>query len=224
MGTDIHIAVETRGDDGTWTLVDKEVKSEWGDYTTNENGIPDSRDYRLFGVLAGVRGKAPPITAPKGLPADMSAKLSSLADATDDPEGVPWLWLGDHSFSWLTLREILDYDWQQTTEHSGWVNGPQFEEWQRMLRWEPNPPSWCGMVGGGAVVHVDAATMRMKVGACGKDRELLESLEHTFCEVHWTTPALNGCEKWVATAVTRLWELAPGNDPDRVRIVFGFDS
>jgi hypothetical protein len=116
MGTDIHIAVEVRRPDG-WHLSDLVVTQ--------------NRNYRAFAVLADVRngygfagsdtGEAlKPISEPRGLPADMSPELRLRLDENeneneraapvdiDSEENA--FWLGDHSFSHVTLRELLDYD------------------------------------------------------------------------------------------------------------------
>ena len=89
MGTDITMAVEVRIGD-RWKWLDGEH-------------VDVERSYDLFGLLANVRNgtwgdPVPVIAAPRGLPADADARL--LVD-------VP----GEHSFSHLTLAELLAYDW-----------------------------------------------------------------------------------------------------------------
>ena len=89
----------TKVNRGGGTLMDR----EW--YT--------DRCYPVFSVLAGVRqGYAedgdtvwPMISPPRGLPEDHTAG--------DE-------WLGDHSFTWLMLDEVLDYPWEANkVERSG---------------------------------------------------------------------------------------------------------
>ncbi len=78
MGTDIH-----------WVW-QKKTPTGW---ETIEPAYEDDRNYRLFAWLADVRNIGiVPISKPKGLPVDFE-----IGD-TD---------LGDHSFSWLSSREIL---------------------------------------------------------------------------------------------------------------------
>lgn len=64
------------------------------------------RNYGLFGFLAGVRNYSaiPPLSAPRGLPADMSDDLRHEYDE----EG--------HSASWLSLDELLKFDYSQPVE------------------------------------------------------------------------------------------------------------
>ncbi len=117
MACDIHFYVERR-EGGKWVEADKWVVGEdwWnkGEMVKDTN-FYDERNYRLFAILAGVRNRRgsgdastdegfSPISLPKGLPEDVSP-LVSKASASWDGEG--------HSHSYLTLRELLDYDWTQ---------------------------------------------------------------------------------------------------------------
>ncbi len=121
MGTDIHIAVEIYRDGG-WHLVDVPVTED--------------RNYRAFALLANVRNgygfagfstgeELEPIDEPRGLPEDMSPELrAALEDDSDedvsayDSEGI---WLGDEPYSWVTLRELLDYNLDAPVIVSGYV-------------------------------------------------------------------------------------------------------
>lgn len=153
MGCDIHVVAEVRKN-GVWEL--SPVK------------IPDGRNYCTFGILANVRnghgfagfdtGDALPyISLPRGLPEDMSRELSEkLAHAYDNEDD--FFWLGDHSFSWVTLREMLEYPYdgnmatrgmvpaevaakfretgEAPQEWCAWTNQEGYEslEWQRALK------------------------------------------------------------------------------------------
>ena len=99
MGTDIHPVVECYRD-GSWHLV--------------EADLPRDRNYWGFAVLADVRNghgfggldtgdPITPIDEPRGLPPDASPELRAALKKNH------WL-LGDHSISWVTLEELLDYD------------------------------------------------------------------------------------------------------------------
>ncbi len=100
MGCDIHLAVE-RKENGQW-----KKQSHVDGY--------DERNYVLFGVLADVRNGTgfagckihspnPPIDYPRGLPENMDPSYGKYE-------------LGEHSFSWLTLKELQGYDWNQKME------------------------------------------------------------------------------------------------------------
>lgn len=101
MGCDIHGFAEVRPDD----------KSNWW----REDLMPDGRNYLLFSVLAGVRGGLYPdvIHSPRGIPEDLSKPwwwYSFFVDTdTYDKEQDIEAWLGDHSYSWLSLDEILSW-------------------------------------------------------------------------------------------------------------------
>lgn len=56
------------------------------------------RNYDVFGVLAGVRGRCAPIVEPRGCPDDVSDAVRY---------GNSW----DHTPSWYLVSELLAYDW-----------------------------------------------------------------------------------------------------------------
>lgn len=69
----------------------------------------DWRAYGMYGFLAGVRNYSDvtPIAQPRGIPADASAPVQSNYT----------LWGVDaHSASWLDVRELADFDYEQPME------------------------------------------------------------------------------------------------------------
>ncbi len=100
MGCDIHIVLQKKVDEH-WLNVD---------LGRDERGwareIYEGRCYVLFGILAGVRNyDVVPIAEPRGIPEDLPLY-----------NGESERYLGDHSYSWLGLREMLYYDWSQQLE------------------------------------------------------------------------------------------------------------
>lgn len=93
MGCDIHGYLEL-------------VHSD--DYVAHICNIPRDRAYDWFGILAGVRNyvNAIPISEPKGIPEKLSWK------AQDEFDGYG---SDGHSHSWLTWKEIRDYDWESVS-------------------------------------------------------------------------------------------------------------
>jgi len=92
MGCDIHGWVEVKKDYLDWWI--GIIKIDW---------IAD-RNYTMFACLANVRNydNVKPISEPKGIPKDVSD------EAKEDIEG----WGVDgHSHTWLTWKEIKEYDW-----------------------------------------------------------------------------------------------------------------
>ena len=96
MGCDIHMVVQFRKD-GVWLDAPVVIAAPWGDPWW------ELRDYVTFGVLAGVRDKqVPRIADPRGFPEDFDNTVDPLAlDAVHHGK-----WMGDHSFSWVTLAEL----------------------------------------------------------------------------------------------------------------------
>ena len=119
IGTDIHIAAEFYKD-GSWHLANIVLTQD--------------RNYRAFAVLANVRngvgfagfstGEALiPISEPRGLPDDMSPELrTKLEMKIKDDEDAEQFWLGNQSFSWVTLKELLEYDLDAPVTVRGYVS------------------------------------------------------------------------------------------------------
>lgn len=130
MGADIHSFVEIRKD-GKWELFDGEVFEDYGDSRTSEPF--GRRSYSVFGFLADVRNYShcPVICDPKGLPDDSEwlNQPSKYAYETNPMNGevIPYSEretnkqniindMNYHSHSWLTLKELLDFDYSKTLE------------------------------------------------------------------------------------------------------------
>lgn len=91
MGCDIHVCVQKQTD-GVWEDMPAIKPFDW-------------RSYGMFGFLADVRNysAAPPIAEQRGLPDGFSADY----EVHD---------VGEHSFSWLSVAELLAFDYDQTFE------------------------------------------------------------------------------------------------------------
>lgn len=207
MGTDIYAAIEYY----------------------NGIGVPEmsahvdiDRDYDLFAILGNVRNGVAfagvktgngfvPMSDQRGYPDDITPE----ADAVMSHE---------HSATWVTLAEILAYDWTRTTSKWGVVNAIEFERWDRMREWEPEPRSYCGGVTGPNVQHVSIAEMRNLVKSVHGEAAALETLAYTYCTVEWSTS--------YAEAATQLWhkvlplmlKLGVLHGYENVRLVMDFDS
>lgn len=161
MGCDIHIYVERKTENGweaaqginPWIAKYKEyasdardrgeydraaelekhvVEMEANELWVYEGWIYKNRSYALFAMLADVRNNYnyKPICQPKGLPADISDVVRREADRWGDD---------GHSHSWLTLQELLAYDWDQTATVTGWVTKDKAEQYRRTGK---RPSSW----------------------------------------------------------------------------------
>lgn len=96
MGCDVHSIGQVK------------INNQW---ETRVVDIADSpRDYNSFAIMATVRGRSTWSIPPRGLPIDISSKLDINAEfhvpvhTILDKDGI--YWLGDHSHSYLTLKEL----------------------------------------------------------------------------------------------------------------------
>jgi len=92
MGCDIHSRAE-KCVNGKWLVIPGFEPFDW-------------RSYGMYGFLADVRNYSavPPLSQPRGLPNDAPP---------DEEEGI---WLGDHSFSRLSLKELTAFNYDQPLE------------------------------------------------------------------------------------------------------------
>lgn len=235
MGCDIHLFVEAKKD-GKWESADS-----WeldGDYEPPEFKVPygkrfyDGRNYNLFSILANVRngyGFAGcktgegfvPISMPKGIPDDASERVSAGSESWGDD---------GHSHSWLTLREIFEYDWTRVTKLRGFVDALAFRDWvNRRKELGEGPESYCGGVGGGSVeiVSHDEMASRIKVIETREKnyQQIVEAIKkempYVYTNVEWDVPYWRCASEFWGTAIPRLIRLG---DFDSVRIVFWFDN
>jgi len=115
MGCDIHSLAEVKNN-GKWESVKEDIFREWGDRKTNS---PFSwRNYNNFALLGNVRngrgfaGKRTgdafkSISSSRGIPGDASQSYIDLCQS----------WDGDgHSHSHVTLKELIECDYEQTRE------------------------------------------------------------------------------------------------------------
>lgn len=187
MGTDIHCVFQRK--DAT--------SGRWRDVPS---GYDRGRHYQLFAVLAGVRngvgfagmktGEAvEPISYPRGLPDDF----------TNDT-----VWMGDHSFSWLSGEEMVAwFDSAPTVTQRGVVSREVYERWDKVSR----PESYCGGVSGGGVVVVDDTEEAKRARP-----------DWNFINVSWQS-SLREELGYFFGEVRRLM-----GEHGEIRFVFGFDS
>jgi len=211
MGCDIH---------GVFQRLNGEI---WEDI---ESDYDQDRHYQLFAVLAGVRNGrgfagvptgevVRPISEPRGLPDDFligseeDHPINSLSIINprrrkwhEDDERL-YVWMGDHSHSWLNAAEMLPYaDGMGTVVKTGIIDSKHYAEWDK----KTGPTHYCGGVSGPGVVVIDEPEV-------GKT-----SRPFSHVRVTWED-SLKEELAYFFDEVKRLQELH-GN----VRFVFGFDS
>lgn len=196
MGCDIHDCTEVY-ENGHWEKAD--ISSYSG------------RNYNLFAILANVRngvgfanvktgGGFNPIASPKGIPSDCCDEFRAWADDYG---------IDGHSHSYLTVQELLDYDWTQVTQQSGTVSE---ETYKTYLKTGEEPDMWFYPFDSSGTVD---------------EEDYLQDPEHYAgkqinmnWEVNYKDSAGPGWDK----LFTAMQELAKEHGPENVRMVFFFDN
>ena len=132
MGCDIHGVIEV-WERGAWSV------RPWPKRPTRPDGSWDwsaahwdDRDYRFFSSMFGVRGTGGTgYYGKRGLPGAMSSEARALAYETV-PEGsdlglrvfgdIHETWIGDHSFTWVTLEELRSVVCESEGRRKLWVS------------------------------------------------------------------------------------------------------
>lgn len=251
MGCDIHLYVERRDAEGNWNSADtwfsdpddptRKSLYKWGPGLARVAGpIYDDRNYDLFAILAGVRnGRGDgftPISEPRGMPKDASLDVAAASESMDSD---------GHSHSWLTLQEILRYDWTQTATKRGVVDPVEWARW----RDHGAPNAWSGAVYGNRVTHhspegFEAAWQKVRaargypavrhasVHLGGREdddeQDLLMFVEYLgggspHTQVEWVVTYHAACRDFWVDAIPKLLALSEGRFDD-LRIVFFFDN
>lgn len=232
MGCDIHLFVEKKIN-GQWEAIKgvnepeleiwrgslQKAKVKGRDTSYHEKQIKellegthgfiyDGRHYLLFSILAGVRNyyHLTPISEAKGLPKDVSLEVKNASD----------YWGCDgHSHSYLSVRELLEFDWSKPLEQEGWVSEIEY----KIFKENGSPDSWSGGVGGGSVEHITNQEMNELIAGEGFRR--MDKNYYTL--VKWTRPLNEIVGSFYSWSIPKLKELT-GDDLESVRIVFWFDN
>jgi hypothetical protein len=255
---------------------------QWAQAKVERNWY-DDRNYETFAMLADVRNARgfagvdtgdgfTPIAQPRGLPLDMSDELRVPANYyamrecgwanvpddlpvtdDDDDDDDRGFWLGDHSFSYFTVRELQAYDWTQTTKLRGVITLDEFIKREEDGATGP-PATYCGGVSGQrivtwpmerakAVLAEHGAAKLREMYDCGgfgrwgvsaeAARELNASIGRVaiaddprpliYVRVQWEETYAEAAGQFYSDMLPELASLDPEH-PDDVRIVFGFDS
>ncbi len=244
MGCDIHCAWEFKSPDGWQTLDDWEYRSE-DSYGSPMGELIGDRNYGMFAVMAGVRngvgfagcdmGDAlEPIAEPRGIPHDANQHIHAWVDD----------WGADgHSASYLTLKDLLDYDQSRTVKVRGVVSISVYVEWCRWGRSQNEAPkSYCGGVSGQKVRTLTPAMADVEVYAARKtidqtldrwaiETRLVKDLEadnhsSTYVGVEWTETYGHQMGELWSKAAPEMLRVAreKGVSHDDVRLVFFFDN
>lgn len=217
MGCDIHAAIEYRDTGaGPWKALLNRNKyfGKWEDESELTARLDVGRDYDLFAILGNVRnGRGfagvktgegfDPMTDNRGIPEDISPEANEALSH-------------EHSATWVTLPEILAYDWDRSSKHIGWVGAEEFEKWDRMKEWNPEPDGWCG---GGNFKKITIEEMRQAIQD-GK----ADSLGRTMCLIAWVTSYTHDARQMWTHILPKMLNLGRTHGFDNVRLVMDFDS
>jgi len=229
MGCDIHVHYEIRTEQGAWKHYDWEAKHVVGKYEDGERKLSYDayfkdplhvdRNYNLFAVLADVRNgrgfagvytgeEFKPISPPRGLPDDVSPEVRNESDE----------WGVDgHSHSWLTLAELLAFDYEQTRSSSGVVDLEEF----KVFTEKGKPNEWSGDVIGRNVVHASNTEMLAYI----KDG-IPNDGKMYVTRVTWRETYRDAIGPWWFATLQKLQEMLcwETRGPESVRMVFWFDN
>lgn len=224
MGCDIHEIIEKKQPDGTWKMVETPLNT-WRSYDTFAMLANVRNGYGFAGCPTGAGFI--PISPPKGLPSDLSIDPDSYDD------DVPWL--GDHSFSWLTLRELQEYDYDRETVKYGVVPEQYYLELKESGQ---RPESYSGGVSGWSIKTVSPVEMD-EIIAGRKPRETIDpntaglapfiavktkpEVARYYVQMEWPIKYRDSAGMILEHIIPAMEAIADG-DPDSVRLVFGFDS
>lgn len=157
------------------------------------------RDYELFGLLAAVRARDEPFWPLKGAPDDMSDETRTQFEGYGADA---------HSASSLTIRELLEFDWDSDIEMDAWTDD----------RYPDGRPGRAAVLQ--AIAREDRSLPLEFAGRPGRAYPAW-SVSHGKL-ISWNQPWLQGRQEFAqCLVVVSVW--ARG-DLDSVRAVFWFDN
>lgn len=200
MGTDIHGGFIKLNKDGT----KQPIETSWA----------MDRDYTLFAILAGVRNgygfagcyrhePVAPIAEGRGLPTWLQVE----DEYSSDLDG----WLGDHSYTYMTLDEIVSWEgWKEHIIVGGVMDVDHFKE---TVATKIEPKHWCG----------DIVGDRIKIHQWDNKNPIIpEDATHVRCQ--WVSAKVLGEDySWFLDEIKRIKEEHSSEDSE-IYLVVGFDS
>lgn len=226
MGCDIHAMAEIKTAEGWKKITTPIFRGKYGDMKPTAN--PGQwRNYDAFSVLADVRNGygfagVPtgsgwrPIAVPRGVPDDASVAFKKDADRWG---------IDGHSHSWMTLRELQDYGWDEEGATKYGVMSER--EYIKFLR-TGKAASYSGGVSGGSVEVLSPDEWEEMFGGGYLDPPSTRQRDPRrtyYIQAEWfesareaTGPLQEDIADLAAFADER------GKSPDEVRLVFFFDN
>jgi len=178
------------------------------------------RNYDLFAILADVRNGSGfagddtgdgfvPICETRGLPDDVDEEIGKISDK----------WGGDgHSHSWVTLKELYEYDWDRTTKHRGYVGPGQY----RLFKEEGRPASYCTDTSGKKITIAEMDRYISENNIKIPDKKDRFGFGSPSTRVEWEMTYRESVSDFIDNTMVELAEL--DDNPENIRIVFWFDN
>lgn len=268
MGTDIHLQVEVF-ENGAWKICPRKPFPRYNEAGFTWKDDPTSRNYDLFAFLADVRNgigfagivtgeRIEPQFPGRGFPKDYQDPRMWFEDHPEDVDEEALVlstatpkrpygeysggdfWMGDHSITHATLKELQDCNWGLTVTSTGFVTLDQYLKY----RAEGAPDEWCGDVGGRGVVkfegehalelfeaHIAKIVLEIKALGDADSPPLDEALRkhpeirYAYVRIAWDWTPLSNCafKRWIFGDVMQGIAAEFGG-PENVRVIIGFDS
>jgi hypothetical protein len=231
MGMDITVYQESRTPAGKWICRDdmsgRDVGSDGGIITVHnwEHAVYTGRNGRLMELLTGQYNYGDEITRfpfDRGIPNDASIEVRKVAE--EGRQG------GNFYFSWLTAREILDYDWTQRIEQSTKISAEAYWWWNRRDRRRSRGPgsdhSFSLFLNEVPEAELQERLLTIEsqfnMDARSSIPEIIRSqLGDVCCKVTWSEPLHILCADFWYETIPRLLRLGK---PEDVRIIYWFSS
>lgn len=222
MGCDIHCFVEKRNSNGDWNPIGGFVSDYYDPNSKyfskpefkNASSPLEGRNYRVFAILAGVRDYSedvPQIDEPRGLPEDVSNYVQNNSEEYG---------CDGHSHSWVTVREIIDYDEKQLIINYGILPLAQY---QQALETGGVVHDWgtsWNSANNGFVVKKEEVDTKVK--------QVQITLEHPtkdICvETVWKEEVGKWCGQFFKRTLDQLKARCTDPSMEDVRLVFWFDN
>ena len=219
MGCDIHLYVEKRIS-GIWFSADEWTQDKYETEPKLEvaykNRFYSGRNYDLFAILANVRNGSGfagvktgdgfnPICMPLGLPPDVTPEVRDDSNRWGDD---------GHSHSYLTVAELLAYDWTQSTRQQGWLDAASYCKWSGYSKsCGLGPNSYSADVWGGSVEKISNEEMEERVNdVCRKNPDhhrtneqlVAEKMQSVYTLLEWTETYYQAASDFLSETMPRL--------------------
>lgn len=195
--------------------------------------VEPPRNYRLFAILGNVRNLYGLMT---GIMSDTDKYYEPIFNPISDNRGVPndaspefkelvEEWKEDgHSHSYVTLQEILDFDFDQVATLEGIVDEENYKKYVENFK----PDTWYGYVAG---PNIEIVSNKRMHNIAFKNYPLFDEPPtpnvQYYTKIQWKVTYRECCQFFLDYVVPEVMEVTRdmvNGDWNRVRFVFFFDN